>query len=226
MFSTAPALAIATVWPSPACLPASGAASAFSYAAIIPHLFFPPPLPACLLVPACLSSCLQLNSYIIDIIRQRRAARAGKGGQPAAKPDILDRILAAAEVSACLCGLGWAPWVDGRTGGCVRPPPLSQSSSSSGVQSLQCAGHICVRQRMIQVLLGERLPVPHPPHPAPSPSPPATAGERGALGARERGAAVLRAQNLPAGWPRNQRRHALLVAVRAEPELRGAGKGG
>ncbi|KAL4435224.1 hypothetical protein ABPG77_001906 [Micractinium sp. CCAP 211/92] len=41
----------------------------------------------------------QLNSYIIGIIRARRAARAANGGNPPAKPDILDRVLTAAEES-------------------------------------------------------------------------------------------------------------------------------
>lgn len=44
------------------------------------------------------SPALQLNSYIIGIIRARRAARAANGGKPPAKPDILDRVLTAAEV--------------------------------------------------------------------------------------------------------------------------------
>ncbi|PRW33867.1 Cytochrome P450 [Chlorella sorokiniana] len=41
----------------------------------------------------------QLNDYIIGIIRARRAARAANGGKPPAKPDILDRVLTAAEES-------------------------------------------------------------------------------------------------------------------------------
>lgn len=46
---------------------------------------------------------MQLNSYIIGIIRARRAARAANGGKPPAKPDILDRVLTAAEVSVVCC---------------------------------------------------------------------------------------------------------------------------
>ncbi|EFN52051.1 hypothetical protein CHLNCDRAFT_139264 [Chlorella variabilis] len=41
----------------------------------------------------------QLNKYIISIIRARRAAHAANSGKPPAKPDILDRVLAAAEES-------------------------------------------------------------------------------------------------------------------------------
>lgn len=52
-----------------------------------------------------LSPCysVQLNDYIIGIIRARRAARAANGGKPPAKPDILDRVLTAAEVRAERC---------------------------------------------------------------------------------------------------------------------------
>ena len=40
----------------------------------------------------------QLNGFIMGIIRARRASRAAACGKPPAKPDILDRVLAAAEV--------------------------------------------------------------------------------------------------------------------------------
>jgi cytochrome P450 len=55
--------------------------------------------PACSRAPP--PSPWQLNDYIVGIIRQRRAARAANGGKPPAKPDILDRVLAAAEVGGC-----------------------------------------------------------------------------------------------------------------------------
>lgn len=64
---------------------------------------------ACLFGSACIAAlpqqrcsvCAspQLNDYIIGIIRARRAARAANGGKAPAKPDILDRVLTAAEVS-------------------------------------------------------------------------------------------------------------------------------
>lgn len=89
----------------------------------------------------------QLNKYIISIIRARRAAHAANSGKPPAKPDILDRVLAAAEVCihrprALGCtgidgGVGWGGGVllgslhQASCAGCRMPdstlvPPLLQ----------------------------------------------------------------------------------------------------
>ena len=63
-------------------------------------------MPSCVCA-ACLPLCaLQLNGYICGIIRARRAERAASGGKAPAKPDILDRVLQAAEVRACVCVCG------------------------------------------------------------------------------------------------------------------------
>jgi hypothetical protein len=59
------------------------------------------PLPPLICYFPAAVSFLQLNNYIIGIIRQRRAARAASGGKAPAKADILDRILISAEVSVC-----------------------------------------------------------------------------------------------------------------------------